>query len=823
MKRFASGLFFGIVGVFAAALCHASYDIVPLTQNDNDDGDPEWGNAVGYDLNDDGTWVWQGFDGADWEIFLSTGKTQNPGPMTNNAENDRKPDINADGSVVWERGTAPSKADIILSNGSGETNISNSVDVDDSDPRIGDGGHVVWEGDDGTDVEIYLYDGSTTVNLSNDPFNEDNGPRVNAGGKVVWMKKFSSLPTDIICFDGATVTNLSNTFDKADVDPQINDSGMVVWSGYDGTDYEIYFWDGLTPVSITQVTDNDVNDSRPNINNAGEVAWQASDGTDLEIYFWDGQFPPADHILQVTDNTADDTDPCLNQGGELVWRAWVSTAWQIFQWDGQTPTASHITQITTDTNWGKSPPKINDNPRRIQNDILWKGKEAFMGYDLEIYAAIACTDEDGDFYCSDAEPGGDDCDDDPSDDPSGCGTCTCGAPECAGCARCINPGMPEVCDGIDNDCSDGIDEAPDASASCDDELYCNGQEACVAGSCEPGTPVDCTDPVACTEDSCNEDTDACVNLPNDTLCGDGVWCNGAEICDALAGCQAGVARDCDDGVGCTSDACNEDTDSCDHLPNDALCDDALWCTGIETCDPVLDCQSATPVDCDDGVSCTVDSCIEASQTCEHAATDSLCDDTLWCNGVETCDPTLDCQAGTAVDCSDGNGCTDDLCNEASDLCENVCNAVGDQDPCCSDPACEGEAICGPPCVDNDGDGFGDPGSPQCTYPYRDCDDGNPDVNPLASEIPGNDVDENCDGQACFIATAAFGTNLEGKIDALRSFRDARLMKSSAGRSFVQAYYRHSPPVASAIADRPWLRALVRVLLLPLVGLSSLLV
>jgi len=76
---------------------------------------------------------------------------------------------------------------------------------------------------------------------------------------------------------------------------------------------------------------------------------------------------------------------------------------------------------------------------------------------------------------------------------------------------------------------------------------------------------------------------------------------------------------------------------------------------------------------------------------------------------------------------------------------------------------------------------------------------------------------------CFIATAAFGTELDGKIDVLRSFRDRYLVDNAVGQGFLSAYYRYSPTVADYIAQHRWLKALVRTLLLPVVGLVSLFV
>ncbi|MDY6930559.1 MAG: CFI-box-CTERM domain-containing protein [Halobacteriota archaeon] len=71
-------------------------------------------------------------------------------------------------------------------------------------------------------------------------------------------------------------------------------------------------------------------------------------------------------------------------------------------------------------------------------------------------------------------------------------------------------------------------------------------------------------------------------------------------------------------------------------------------------------------------------------------------------------------------------------------------------------------------------------------------------------------------QACFIATAAYGTPFAKEIDVLRDFRDDTLMTNVLGRAFIRFYYILSPPIAKFIGRSELLRKIVRGLLNPLI-------
>lgn len=79
------------------------------------------------------------------------------------------------------------------------------------------------------------------------------------------------------------------------------------------------------------------------------------------------------------------------------------------------------------------------------------------------------------------------------------------------------------------------------------------------------------------------------------------------------------------------------------------------------------------------------------------------------------------------------------------------------------------------------------------------------------------------GGGCFIATAAFGSPMEKHVQILRDVRDRVLLNSSAGKAFVQFYYRESPAIAGKIAASDGLRLITRAMLMPIIGVAYLVV
>lgn len=79
------------------------------------------------------------------------------------------------------------------------------------------------------------------------------------------------------------------------------------------------------------------------------------------------------------------------------------------------------------------------------------------------------------------------------------------------------------------------------------------------------------------------------------------------------------------------------------------------------------------------------------------------------------------------------------------------------------------------------------------------------------------------GGGCFIATAAFGSEMEPEVETLRDFRDDYLITNPFGQAFVKTYYTLSPPIADFIRDKEILKSLTRTALILFVSLAELVV
>ena len=70
--------------------------------------------------------------------------------------------------------------------------------------------------------------------------------------------------------------------------------------------------------------------------------------------------------------------------------------------------------------------------------------------------------------------------------------------------------------------------------------------------------------------------------------------------------------------------------------------------------------------------------------------------------------------------------------------------------------------------------------------------------------------------ACFVATAAYGSLLANDVEMLRHFRDSYLRNNVLGELLVEAYYTFGPALAGVIGESDDLRGIARDALDPLV-------
>lgn len=140
------------------------------------------------------------------------------------------------------------------------------------------------------------------------------------------------------------------------------------------------------------------------------------------------------------------------------------------------------------------------------------------------------------------------------------------ADACNGVERCeqgvCRPGLAVECPQDDNPCTrnecdaaQGICGPVHLIGACADADPCNGVEQCDHGVCLPAEPVACAqDDNPCTHAECDPQSGGCSTVAVAGECGDGDACNGTEACVAGA-CVHGDPVQCQQGLVCVDGEC----------------------------------------------------------------------------------------------------------------------------------------------------------------------------------------------------------------------------------------------------------------------------
>ncbi|MFH1465398.1 MAG: putative metal-binding motif-containing protein [Pseudomonadota bacterium] len=363
--------------------------------------------------------------------------------------------------------------------------------------------------------------------------------------------------------------------------------------------------------------------------------------------------------------------------------------------------------------------------------------------------------------------------------------------DCDDADPAIHPEAEEVCDGLDQDCDEAIDEGLEVTwyADADADGYgdpATTAEACAAPEGYLEDSTDCDDADATIHpgaeevcDDLDQDCDGDVDEGLDATWyadadGDGF---GDEAAPTVAcACPTGYvadATDCDDAAAAVypraTETCNDLDDDCDGLVDDEdtrVSGQTTWYadgdldgygvpgSALTACEQPTG-YITTSGDCDDadpeihpGVT---EVCDGVDQDCDGTADDSAIDALTWyrdLDGDGYGDPATTSTACTAPTgyTSDASDC-DDLrptvhpgATETCDRADQDCDGLIDEDA--------GSTWY----LDGDGDGYGDPttATRSCTtlsgYVTRgtDCDDTSSSVYPGATEHCDG-VDDDCDG------------------------------------------------------------------------------
>lgn len=202
-----------------------------------------------------------------------------------------------------------------------------------------------------------------------------------------------------------------------------------------------------------------------------------------------------------------------------------------------------------------------------------------------------------------------------------------------------------------------------AGSTCSDGDGCTPQDFCnESGICKPSFAIDCNkDPATCMTGNCQSTSAHTYQCTGGSPKADGTPCNSDNSGCTIDTCSSGKCAS-------TPADCSGSADSC----HSATCVSSGWNTF--TC-------STSAITCNDGNGCTNDACVDG-KGCVFTANTASCSDGNACTLGDICGQGK-CQSGTKANCDDGNACTNDNCDSGKG-CVATVNSCSDGNACTAD-------------------------------------------------------------------------------------------------------------------------------------------
>jgi len=210
----------------------------------------------------------------------------------------------------------------------------------------------------------------------------------------------------------------------------------------------------------------------------------------------------------------------------------------------------------------------------------------------------------------------------------------------------IKPGAAEVCDGIDNNCVNGVDEGnPGSGASCS-----TGKSGvCAAGTtaCSGGALV-CNQSAQPSSETCDSKDNDCDGSVDEGNPGGGGWCSTGKSGVCWAGtltCQSGAIV-CNQNVWPSSEVCDGSDNDCDGSADEGGACPVCTPGSSQACEACP--ATATLTSQEEDLSSDMSDCDSSVQSClENSQPDGYqCPGCRYCNGNGT--GWSGCQAGACL-------------------------------------------------------------------------------------------------------------------------------------------------------------------------------